>query len=184
MILIVDLNGTKLGHYEFVLPILSAIGNKCIIKHYKLVNKKDLAKCDRVILSGTPLKDMEYSENLNYFEWIKDFDKPVLGICAGIQAIALVFGATLKKCKEIGMSKVQTIKENKLFSSNFETYFLHNYSVSIPSEFELLAKSKKGVVAIKHEKKEIYGVLFHPEVRNTEIIKKFISIQTSYFVND
>jgi len=176
MILIINLNGTKLGYYEFVLPILSAVGEKCIVKSYKLVTKKDLIKCDKVILSGTPLRDLKYSENLKYFEWIKDFDKPLLGICAGMQVIALISGAILNKYKEIGMFKIQVVKENKLFSSKFEAYMVHNHSTSIPKGFEILAKSKKCIAVIKHEKKEIYGTLFHPEVRNVEIIKKFISM--------
>ena len=28
--------------------------------------------------------------------------------------------------------------------------------------------------AVKHKKKELYGVLFHPEVRQKEMIKKFV----------
>ncbi len=174
MILIIDMNERKLGFDEFVLPIVSIIKKNYFVKHYKKVKKGDLEKCSKVIISGTPLKDLDYVNHLDYFEWIKDFDKPILGICAGMQAIGLVYGCSLVKCKEIGMQEIKTLKENKLFSSKFQAYTLHSNAIKPTKEFEILAKSKKCVEAIKHKQKETYGVLFHPEVRNKEIITKFI----------
>ena len=41
----------------------------------------------------------------------------------------------------------------------------------------LLAESSKCIQAVKHKEKNIYGVLFHPEVRNQEILKKFIQLK-------
>jgi GMP synthase-like glutamine amidotransferase len=32
------------------------------------------------------------------------------------------------------------------------------------------------VQAIKHKQKDIFGVLFHPEVRNREIIERFVHV--------
>ncbi|HII85303.1 TPA: hypothetical protein HA273_01700 [Candidatus Bathyarchaeota archaeon] len=51
---------------------------------------------------------------------------------------------------------------------------MHNYSLESPKDFEVLATSEKCVQAIKHKSKNIYGVLFHPEVRNQEIIRRFV----------
>jgi len=38
----------------------------------------------------------------------------------------------------------------------------------------VLAESAKCVHAIKHKLKDVYGVLFHPEVRNKEVVERFI----------
>ncbi len=61
MILIVDMNWKKdsLGFYEFVLPIVTIAEtlDDCMVKHYLEVTNEDLSRCDRVILSGTALKD-------------------------------------------------------------------------------------------------------------------------------
>jgi GMP synthase (glutamine-hydrolysing) len=108
------------------------------------------------------------------FNWLKNFNIPVLGICAGMQTIGLVFGGYLENCREIGMIKIETFKKNILFSSTFQAYSLHNYSLEPPAEFEMLAKSENCIQAIKHKNKDIYGVLFHPEVRNKEVIQNFI----------
>jgi GMP synthase (glutamine-hydrolysing) len=105
---------------------------------------------------------------------MKDCDKPILGICAGMQTLGLVFGGRLQECLEIGMTQVETLKTNPLFSSSFKAYSLHNYSIQPSDEFDALAESAKCIQAIKHKQKNIYGVLFHPEVRNQEIVQRFI----------
>ncbi len=177
MILIVDMNCEKdsLGLYEFVLPIASIVRDfaDCEIKHYTEV--KEIEKYEKIILSGVPLKDNRFVEEKRRFEWIKTCESPILGICAGMQIIAITFGASLIKCQEIGMTRIRTLKDNPLFSGEFKAYELHNYAVKPSKEFEVLAKSRECVQAIKHRGKEVYCVLFHPEVRNREIIRRFCS---------
>jgi len=181
MILIVDMNWKRnsLGVYEFVLPLASIAQemDECIIKHYLEVTSEDIAHCDRIILSGTALRDNATLSQPEEFEWIKSTEKPVLGICAGMQTIGLVFGLRLRRCLEIGMTQITALKENSLFSTAaFRAYSLHNYSVETSAEFEVLAESAKCLQAIKHRKKPLYGVLFHPEVRNPDIINRFIQL--------
>ena len=173
MILIVDMNYKgSLGFYEFVLPICRVVEPELYeVHHYSEVKDGSYQK---IILSGTPLKDNGFRENLQLFEWLISCNKPVLGICAGMQVIGLVFNSQLDQCQEIGMTQIETVKENYLFSSTFAAYELHNYR-TIPSDtFEILARSEKCIQGIKHKEKEIYGLLFHPEVRNKDIIRRFI----------
>ncbi len=181
MILIVDMNWKKdsLGFYEFVSPIklIAEELDECTVKHYLEVTSEDVARCDRIILSGTALKDNATLSQPEKFEWLKNTGKPVLGICAGMQTIGLVFGLHLAKCLEIGMTQMTLLKENSLFSTDaFRAYSLHNYSVGTSTEFEVLAESAKCLQAIKHRQRPLYGVLFHPEVRNPDIITRFIRL--------
>jgi GMP synthase-like glutamine amidotransferase len=178
MILVVDMNFKKdsLGFPEFVSPIISVATelDECFVKHYLEMKQEDISNCSKIILSGTALKDNATLNQTDRFKWIKDCNKPILGICAGMQTTGLVFGAHLETCLEIGMTQIATLKANPLFSSTFRAYELHNYSVQPSIEFDVLADSAKCVQAIKHKQKDIYGVLFHPEVRNKEIIQHFI----------
>ncbi len=178
MILILDMNSIEnpFGFQEFVLPILSIAEQleKCTVKHYFKLNQMDLKGCDKIILSGSALKDTLTFNKTGQFKWLKDCSKPVLGICGGMQTTGLVFGGRVEKCREIGMTKIEMSTENILFSSNLKVYALHNYALVPPPEFEVLAESAKCVHAIKHKCKDIYGVLFHPEVRNKEIVQRFI----------
>ena len=174
MILIVDINFKgSLGFYEFVLPlcdIAEPVGYE--VKHYSEVT--DVEKYEKIILSGTPLKDFGYLRNMNRFEWIRDCNIPILGICAGMQVIGLVYNSSLELCQEIRMTEIKTLKENPLFSSTFRAYELHTYGINPSDNFEILAVSEKCIQGIKHKKKGIYGVLFHPEVRNKEIVGRFV----------
>ncbi len=178
MILIVDMNHRKnsLAFSEFVLPIVSVAEtvDVCTTKHYTEVVPADTRKYNKIILSGAALKDCAYMEDIHKFAWLKKTGAHVLGICAGMQVIGAVFGSYPRKCSEISMTEIETVKNNPLFSGRFSAYELHNWAADVPLDFCVLAKSKRCVQAIKHRKKEIYGVLFHPEVRNREIIKQFL----------
>jgi GMP synthase-like glutamine amidotransferase len=178
MILVVDMNFKKdsLGFYEFVSPIIAIVEelDECFVRHYSELRQEDLSNCSGIVLSGTALKDNATLNQTEKFEWIKDYDKPILGICAGMQTTGLVFGSRLERCLEIGMTQIATLKANSLFSSTFRVYELHNYSIQPSKEFIVLADSAKCVQAIRHKQKDIYGVLFHPEARNKEIIQHFI----------
>lgn len=178
MILVVDMNSLKnpFGFPEFVLPIVAVAEEleECDVKHYLEIDKKNLNNCDKIILSGSALKNTVTLNQAFRFAWLKDCGKPVLGICAGMQTAGLVFGGRLVNCREIGMTEITASKENLLFSSAFKVYALHNYALVPSSQFEVLAESAKCVHAIKHKQKNIYGVLFHPEVRNKEVVQRFI----------
>jgi GMP synthase-like glutamine amidotransferase len=180
MIMIIDMNWKKnsLAFNEFVLSIASVVQplEECEVKHFLDIETTEMDDFSKVVLSGTALKDHATLKHVDKFNWIKLYDKPVLGICAGMQTISLVFGEPLMNCLQIGMTEITTLKENPLFQGHFKAYALHNFSVERSQTFEVLAESPKSIQAIKHKQKNIYGVLFHPEVRNQDILKRFIQL--------
>lgn len=173
MILIISTCKEKLSENEFVKPIANIVGKDYLIKHYLELNKEDIDEADKIIICGTALKDNYYLDNLDKFSWIKNCSKSILGICSGMQIIGLVFGSELIKGKEIGIKNIE-VEKNKLFSEDFEVYELHSSSLKNLNNFEILAKSDSTIQAIKHKNKEIYGIIFHPEVRNCKIIGNFL----------
>ncbi len=176
MLLIIKTNKEKLHDLEFVRPIeeiVSNFGERFVSKHYNELSKKEIEKADKVIITGTSLQDDEFLKALSQFEWLKTFNRPVLGICAGMQIISLIFGAKLKKKTEIGFYFEFFKKEFLGAKGKKEVYHLHNNYATLPKDFEKFTTSKIPQ-AIKHISKPIYGVLFHPEVRNQEIILEFL----------
>jgi GMP synthase-like glutamine amidotransferase len=180
MILVVDMNWKKdsLAYAEFVQPIVTTVKplENCVVKHFSEVQHSELKGYSKIVLSGTALKDHATLSQTEKFHWLKSCEQPVLGICAGMQTISLVFGEPLKPCLQVGMTEIATLKENSLFEGNFKAYALHNFSVELSPNFDVLAKSTKCVQAVKHKRKDVYGVLFHPEVRNAEILQKFVKL--------
>jgi len=168
----------SLGYYEFVLPILRVTEKlgECAAKHYLDITEQDLNCCEKIILSGTALEDNVTPHQPDRFQWLKTMEKPVLGICSGMQTIGVVFGLKLCECLEIGMTQITTVSDNSLFSGEFKAYSLHNFTVEANDDFEVTARSQKCIQAIKHRCKEIHGVLFHPEVRNEELLNRFVCL--------
>ncbi|MCW3999924.1 MAG: hypothetical protein NWE93_06775 [Candidatus Bathyarchaeota archaeon] len=180
MILVVDLNWKpdSLAKTEFVAPIVSVVESfeGCVVKHFLEVDAEELGSYSRIILSGTTLKDFEAQAHLDCFSWIKTCDKPILGICAGMQIISLIYGVPLQRCLGIGMTEIKTTRPNLLFSGVFQAYTLHSLTATASDSFDVLAESDHCIQAIKHRQKTLYGVLFHPEVRNPTVLQRFLTL--------
>lgn len=169
MILIISTCKEHLSESEFVRPIAMLIENHNIL-HYSKVKPADIKAADKIIIAGTALKDFDYLAG--DFSWLKKCDKPVLGICAGMQVVAKEFGVPLEEHTTIGPQKVEVIENNKLAKEEFNAYFLHTKTGT--GNFKVLATSNGKPCMIKHNEKEIYGCIFHPEVMNEDIIRRFV----------
>lgn len=175
-ILIINITKERLHYYEFVKPIEDIIKKEnmdYVVKNYKELNETDLINYDKIIITGTSLKDNDYLRHIKNFNWIKNCSKPVLGICGGMQVIGIVFKGRLKKKTEIGYFYERFKKDFLGVSGVCEVYHLHNNYTSFNNDF-LNYSDNKIPQAIKHRLMNIYGVLFHPEVRQKEIIKNFL----------
>ena len=177
-ILIIDICKEKLHYYEFVKPIKDILKKnniKNFVKNYKKITKKDLTKISKVIICGTSLKDNEFIKYFDKFRWILNFNQPILGICGGVEIIGLIFGGKLKRKTEIGYYKENFEKDFLSLKGSREVYHLHNYYIDFKKlkEFDVFSKNNKIPQAVKHKEKPILGVLFHPEVRHKDLIKKF-----------
>jgi GMP synthase (glutamine-hydrolysing) len=178
MILIINTCKEELHYYDFVKPIeeiVKSSGKKYFMKHYSQVNLKDLENSERVIICGTALKDFEYDKEMASFSWLRGFEKPVLGICAGMQILVKIFDGNLKDKKEIGLMKVKFEREFLGIEKGkeVEVYSLHGKGILHLENFEARGKFQKEIQAIKMKNKSFYGVMFHPEARNKDIVRNF-----------
>ena len=196
-ILVVDCTSEKLHFPEFVQPVLDAIqgsgsakkssksGFDYSVVHRSKLTERQAMNAQALILTGTSLADNAYLKNISKFNFLKNYEKPVLGICAGMHIIANVFGAKIEKRKsaEIGNIKVEISKDDSLFAgmgNEFIAYALHNNSTTLPKNFILLASSQQcKVQAFRHKSKPIYGVEFHPEVGSKKVLVNWLGIAKS-----
>lgn len=177
MILLISTCKEKLHNLEFVKPIediLKKNNLKFISIHFSKLNRSHLKNAKKVIICGTSLKDNSFADYLDSFNWIKEFDKPLLGICAGMQIIGLIYGGKLKKNCEIGFF-VEEFKDFLSLKEKQKVFHLHNFFVDFSKldEFQIYSKSKIPQ-AVKHKEKDIFAVLFHPEVRQKDLILEFV----------
>lgn len=181
MILIIDTNFEKesLHYLEFVKPIINIvekITKNIEIKHYHEVDNINLEKYSKIIICGTALKNNQYLEELYRFGQLKSFEKPILGICSGAQIIAKLFGnCEIEEKQEIGKYELEIIEKDQICENiNSEIYCLHNLSIKLNDNCKLIAKTSQCPQIIKFGQNK-YSVVFHPEVRQDNIIKNFIN---------
>ncbi len=167
MILIISTCAEKLHELEFVKPVFEIIKKSSddkrknvIIKHYNKITNEDINNADKIIICGTSLKDNEFLKDIKKFQWIKSYKKPILGICSGAHIIGLVFRKKIKKKKAIGLKEIDIKEEFLGIKGKRQVYHLHNLQV-LPETFH---------------KKNLYAILFHPEVRNREMIEGFLKV--------
>ena len=177
MILLIHINNISFHYYEFIKPIEDIIRKSNLSFtsiHYKKLTPTHLDQAEKVIISGTSLKDNTYLQDVESFKWITTFSKPILGICGGMQLLAAIYNESVYIGQEIGL---QTITYHKPFlgeTGNQEIYALHNNYVQ-PHLFDIVASSERYPQVIQHPTKPFYGILFHPEVRNKQMITHFIT---------
>lgn len=161
-----------------------------IIKN-NLINLVDVALYDKIILSPGPDIPAKAGKMPALIQ--KYFNqKPILGICLGMQAIAEFFGARLYNLPQVyhGIREKITLIDNSRILDNLENSFYvglyHSWAIkkdSIVNPLKITAESKnKIVMAIEHKKLPLFGLQFHPESFITEngkqIIENFITLKT------
>ena len=183
MILLLDLSyrAQSLSRDEFVGPIVRIVilaGREWREMHFSELRSADLENADGIILCGTALKDNLFATRVKEFSWLWNCSVPVLGICAGMQILCLVFGGTIRPGCEIGMTAIRADKPDPLLpgSPAFHAYELHSFTCDPPRGWEVTAVSDGGVQAVRHPDRPLYGVMFHPEVRNDGVVERFLSL--------
>lgn len=161
--------------------------------HINVVRNNQLSELswmnfDKVVLSPGPGLPKEAGDLMPFLSkiWGK---VPILGVCLGLQAIAIHEGGNLYNLNEVKHGITTHLirnTESTLFKGLPDTFKIglyHSWAVT-PKDiknFNIVGTSEEGVVmAIEHQKLPIYGLQFHPESILTEhgkeIIRNFLAV--------
>tara|TARA_B110000003_G_C16647330_1_gene532616 strand:- start:1498 stop:2118 length:621 start_codon:yes stop_codon:yes gene_type:complete len=173
---------------------------------------QDIFEADKIILLGVGHfnKAMDNLNNLNLIEPLNDFvltqKKPVLGICLGMQLMAMTseegngsknglgwIDASVKKFQtadfqkfkipHMGWNNINLLKSSELMkdiTSEDEFYFVHSFFME-PNDPKLALNETIYIDKFCSgiEKENIFGVQYHPEKSHDAgriLLKNFISI--------
>ncbi len=137
-----------------------------------------------IILSGGP--HSVYDQNsFSVNEAIFDLNIPILGICYGMQLITKHYGGTVERSshREYGKADIDVTPGAAMFTGtpDQQTVWMSHSDkvVAAPADFVVEATNPSTpIAAMRHQDKEIYGVQFHPEVRNTiygnDLLRNFV----------
>jgi GMP synthase (glutamine-hydrolysing) len=146
-----------------------------------------------IILSGGP-DTVSKIDSARAPNIVFDLNIPILGICYGMQTMAIQLGGEARSAKkaEFGFAKIRARNHSRLLSDindeiNSEGHGLldvwmsHGIEVTkLPENFELIASTDNCPIAgFANNNKNYFGLQFHPEVthtkQGTKILERFIT---------
>ena len=160
----------EIGVYSIIMP------NNISLSSLKEIDPRG------IILSGGP-ESVTKSTRLSVPKYILEYSTPILGICYGMQLLADYFGGKISQStkKEFGPSSFTRVKNSKLFTGKdfpkkFNVWMSHSDKViKLPSDFQVIGNSTNSdISAFSSEKRNIFGLQFHPEVTHTNHGKKIL----------
>lgn len=145
-----------------------------------------------IILSGGPESTTE-AGSPRAPEYVFNAGVPVLGICYGMQTMAMQLGGLVESSttREFGYANVEVLTKDKLFNALedarsaqgnplLDVWMSHGDKVTkIPPQFHISAATEScPIAAMADEERRFYGVQFHPEVTHSkkglELLENFV----------
>ena len=145
----------------------------------------DFDLVDKLVIPGVGSykNAMQELENNNFISPIQEFSKPILGICLGMQILAVLgfeFGKTKGlalidaevkqilcdgKIPHMGFNKISVKAPNILLEGleDKEFYFMHSYELVNYTDIIALTKYNDHSFVSAVHRENLYGVQFHPE---------------------
>mgnify|MGYP006288800619 CR=1 FL=1 len=179
------------SYVRYVQASLARISRqRCVVRHYTEVSAKWLegAPIKALVLGGNVTAWSEYDEESlePLMQVVRGASLPMLGICGGLQLMALAHGVAVRPMRELsagerdpapdiasgyskewGFTPVRVMKPDPLFQGLEEPVFLQaHYSEvkGLPENFVLLASTDVcPIQAVRRRGTAVYGTQFHPE---------------------
>ena len=145
-----------------------------------------------IILSGGP-DTVNQSGSARAPEMVFNLDVPILGICYGMQTMAVQLGGDAKNAStsEFGFAQIRARNHSIILSGItdninaqghglLDVWMSHGIEVTkLPKGFELIASTENCPIAgFANHEKNYYGLQFHPEVTHTkkgiQILERFV----------
>ena len=146
-----------------------------IVPYFEKLEQIKAKEPKGIILSGGPAS-VYAKDAYKIDKEIYNLGLPIMGICYGMQLIAVDFGGEVIRADhhEYGKAKLKLdSKESALFKDvedNSIAWMSHADKVEIlPNGFEMIAHTDNApYAAIANEEKKVYAMQFHPEVAHSQ----------------
>ena len=176
-ILVVD------NYDSFVFTIvgyLEQLGAECTVRRNDAVaagEGADRAAYDGVVISPGPGAPEQAGVSMPMIQACADAGQPMLGVCLGHQALAVVMGATVGRAPELLHGKTSLVEHDGTgvlagLAQPFTATRYHSLAIdprTLPAQLVANGRTASGVVmAVRHASLPLHGVQFHPESVLTE----------------
>lgn len=169
------------------------MGVYCELHPYTIMQEEfnTLHPCG-VILSGGP-STVTHHANPRAPEWLFHLGIPLLGICYGMQTMAVQLGGEVQSSalREFGYAELKLHAHSQLFTNIedrtsaegdalLDVWMSHGDKVTqLPSGFKVICETNNAPIAgMADDARKMYGLQFHPEVTHTvqgmRILERFV----------
>ena len=150
-------------------------------------------KPNGIILSGGP-DSVSQDDSARAADIVFELNVPLLGICYGMQTMAVQLGGDAKSAEkaEYGFAQIRARNHSSLLNDIndeinsaghglLDVWMSHGIEVTtLPKDFNLIASTDNCPIAgFANEEKHYYGLQFHPEVTHTKqgkaILERFVT---------
>lgn len=144
-------------------------GRLPVVIAYDAINTADFCAYDIIVISPGPGKPEEYPDYKRLFE----SGKPIIGICLGMQIMAVEFGGEVDRLPDCFHGRTENIEFD---GRTYAVARYHSLAVTrVPGCFDIISRDKSGVpMAMIHKNLPIVGYQFHPESFLTDRGRDFI----------
>ncbi len=155
---------------------LAQLGAECTVLRNDAVDLDAVTSYDGVLLSPGPgiPEDAGVCVPL-----VREFAGrvPIFGVCLGLQAMAVAYGATVGRAPELLHGKTSLVEHEGVgvlagLPNPFTATRYHSLAVdeaTIPPDWDVTGRTASGVImAMRHHTLTVEGVQFHPESVLTE----------------
>ena len=160
--------------FNLVHLIEAILDEEVVVKRVDDIALSEIANYQNIVFSPGPGLPDESPNLLNLICESMRLNKRILGVCLGLQAMAIAEGAELKNLKEVHHGVSHPINllrtESLLFqkcSSPLMVGRYHSWVVNeeiLPDHWVITSRDNEGeVMSIEHKSKPFYGIQFHPE---------------------
>jgi len=156
---------------------LQQLGAGCEVRRNDAVRVDEAGDYDGVLLSPGPGTPEEAGVCVDMVHFCAERGVPVFGVCLGLQAMAVAYGATVGRAPELLHGKTSLVHHHGAgvlagLPSPFTATRYHSLAVepsTVPAGFEVTGRTESGILmALRHRDVAVEGVQFHPESVLTE----------------
>ncbi len=160
-----------------IVGYLDQLGAETVVVRNDVVDTRDVAGYDGVLVSPGPGTPAEAGASLEVIVECARTETPMLGVCLGHQALGEAFGGTVTHAPELMHGKTSPVEHAGAsvldgLPSPFTATRYHSLAVvdgTFSDELEVTARTAGGIVmGLAHRSLPLHGVQFHPESVLTE----------------